>query len=129
LETLLGADTVDKIKTLLTASVDYGTAKNARIPFRTIYGKTGTSQDHRDAWFIGATTNLVVGIWVGNDDNTPMKSRVSGGTLPTIIWHDYIENLDNIPQTELSNESTPWQSKGLFDIIFGSGKEKPMEAD
>jgi penicillin-binding protein 1A len=52
-------------------------------------GKTGTSQNYGDAWFIGFNDSLVVGVWVGNDDHTPMK-RVTGGTLPAAIWKRFM---------------------------------------
>ena len=47
--------------------------------------KTGTTQDYRDAWFVGFTDEYVIAVWVGNDDNSPMKG-VTGGTLPAEIW-------------------------------------------
>jgi membrane peptidoglycan carboxypeptidase len=53
------------------------------------YGKTGTSQEYRDAWFVGFAGNLVVGVWVGNDDFSPMK-RVTGGSLPAEIWQSFM---------------------------------------
>jgi len=53
------------------------------------YGKTGTSQDYRDAWFVGFAGDLVVGVWVGNDDNQPMR-RVTGGMLPAQIFRDFM---------------------------------------
>ena len=52
-------------------------------------GKTGTSQDFRDAWFVGYTGNQVTGVWFGNDDATPMH-RASGGTLAAEAWRDYM---------------------------------------
>jgi penicillin-binding protein 1A len=61
-----------------------GTGHAAQLPW-SAWGKTGTSQDFRDAWFIGATRDLTAGVWVGNDDNTPMEG-VTGGTLPASIW-------------------------------------------
>lgn len=72
---------------LLRAVVETGTGRGAAIRGRDILGKTGTSQDSRDAWFIGFVrgTGLVVGVWVGNDDNTPMD-RVTGGGLPAEIF-------------------------------------------
>jgi len=70
--------------TLLNGTVERGTGRRARLPIRA-HGKTGTSSDYRDAWFIGFAGNLVVGVWVGNDDFTPMK-RVTGGSLPAEIW-------------------------------------------
>ena len=61
--------------------VDTGTGKGAGLG-RPAAGKTGTGQDFRDAWFIGFTAELVTGVWVGNDDNSPMN-KVTGGSLPT----------------------------------------------
>ena len=55
-----------------------------------VAGKTGTSQDYRDAWFIGYSSELIAGVWVGNDDNSPTR-RVTGGTLPAEIWKDVME--------------------------------------
>ena len=49
------------------------------------FGKTGTTQDYRDAVFVGMAGDLVTGVWLGNDDNTPMRD-VTGGTLPAEIW-------------------------------------------
>ncbi len=66
-----------------------GTGKRASLGERPSAGKTGTSQDWRDAWFLGYTGDLVTGVWVGNDDNTSMN-RVTGGGLPALIWKDYM---------------------------------------
>ena len=65
-----------------------GTGKAAKLD-RPVAGKTGTTQDFRDAWFMGYTADLVTGVWMGNDDNKPMKS-VSGGGLPARLWRDYM---------------------------------------
>jgi penicillin-binding protein 1A len=62
-----------------------GTARKAEIPGWPAAGKTGTSQDFRDAWFIGYTANLVTGVWLGNDDNSPTK-KATGGGLPVEVW-------------------------------------------
>jgi len=62
-----------------------GTARKAEIPGWQAAGKTGTSQDFRDAWFIGYTANLVTGVWLGNDDNSPTK-HATGGGLPVEVW-------------------------------------------
>ncbi|MCX7324253.1 MAG: PBP1A family penicillin-binding protein [Hyphomicrobiales bacterium] len=67
-------------ETLLT-----GTGRKADVPGWEAAGKTGTTQDFRDAWFVGYTSRLVAAVWLGNDDNSPMK-RVSGGGLPSEIW-------------------------------------------
>ncbi|MGI9383349.1 MAG: transglycosylase domain-containing protein [Methyloligellaceae bacterium] len=76
------------MRQFLSATVQHGTGRAARLPIPS-YGKTGTSQNYRDAWFIGFAGNLVVGVWVGNDDNSPMR-RVTGGNLPTLIWRDFM---------------------------------------
>jgi penicillin-binding protein 1A len=73
---------------VLSATVDWGTGHGAQID-RPAAGKTGTSQNYHDAWFIGLTSSLVTGVWVGNDDNKPMN-KVTGGSLPVKIWHDYM---------------------------------------
>ena len=74
---------------LLQAVVQEGTGRAARIRGVAVAGKTGTSQDYRDAWFVGFTPDLVVGVWVGNDDNTPTRGVV-GGDLPAGIWNDFM---------------------------------------
>jgi penicillin-binding protein 1A len=71
-------------ETLLT-----GTARRASVPGWQAAGKTGTSQDWRDAWFIGYTSHLVAGVWLGNDDNSPTK-KASGGNLPVEIWSRFM---------------------------------------
>ncbi|MBM3560430.1 MAG: penicillin-binding protein, partial [Alphaproteobacteria bacterium] len=53
-------------------------------------GKTGTSQDHRDAWFVGFVPGLVAGVWIGRDDNAPLDG-ISGGGLPTQLWRDFMD--------------------------------------
>lgn len=73
---------------LLGATVNKGTARAARLSIPA-YGKTGTSQDNRDALFIGFAGDLVVGVWIGNDDNTPLRG-VNGGGLPARIWRDFM---------------------------------------
>lgn len=73
---------------LLRLVVERGTGREADIG-KLAAGKTGTSQNHRDAWFVGFTEALVVGVWVGNDDETPMK-EVTGGKLPAQIWRNFM---------------------------------------
>ena len=67
-----------------------GTARKAEIPGWQAAGKTGTSQDFRDAWFIGYTANLVTGVWLGNDDNSPTR-KTTGGGLPVEVWTRFMK--------------------------------------
>jgi membrane peptidoglycan carboxypeptidase len=82
-----------EMTTLLQDVVARGTGRAAALPNEIAAGKTGTSQDYRDAWFIGFTKSLVVGVWVGNDDNAPMD-KVTGGTLPAEIWKAFVTNAE-----------------------------------
>jgi penicillin-binding protein 1A len=73
---------------MLRSAVNDGTGRAARLSIPA-HGKTGTSQDSRDALFIGFAGDLVVGVWIGNDDNTPLKA-INGGGLPARIWRDFM---------------------------------------
>ena len=75
---------------MLREAVTIGTAKGAQLPGWEVAGKTGTSQDYRDAWFIGFTGKGVTGVWIGNDDNSPTR-RASGGNLPVEVWSRYMK--------------------------------------
>ena len=83
---------------LLLAVVRDGTGRAARLD-RPVAGKTGTTQDNRDAWFIGMTADVIVGVWMGNDDNSPMAG-VSGGGLPARLWHDFVAEADRVKTAE-----------------------------
>jgi 1A family penicillin-binding protein len=74
---------------LLQGVIEHGTGRAAALQGFAA-GKTGTSQDYRDAWFVGFNDSLIVGVWVGNDDHSPMKGVV-GGSLPANIWKDFME--------------------------------------
>ena len=94
-------------ETLLT-----GTARKAELPGWQAAGKTGTSQDYRDAWFIGYTSQLVAGVWLGNDDSSPTK-RASGANLPVDIWSRFMrEALRNTPPAPLPG--SPWRDPGAL---------------
>lgn len=87
---VLQPQTVEYMTTLLSDVVATGgTGGRARAP-GVIGGKTGTSNENRDAWFVGSNGELVIGVWVGNDDFTPMNSRITGGTTPAEVFKDIV---------------------------------------
>ncbi len=82
---------VAMMNSMLEQTLIVGTARRADLPGWEAAGKTGTSQDYRDAWFVGYTSQLVTGVWVGNDDDSPTK-RASGANLPVEIWSHYMRD-------------------------------------
>ena len=78
-----------QMTSMLRDVVETGTGYGAKLKGRPAAGKTGTSQDHRDAWFIGFTDQYTTGVWMGNDDNSPMR-KVTGGLLPADVWKTYM---------------------------------------
>jgi penicillin-binding protein 1A len=140
------AASVRKMLDVMAATVENGTARRAKID-RPVYGKTGTSQNFRDAWFIGLTSDLVTGVWVGNDDNAPMD-KVTGGTLPVMIWHDFMAPaLSTMPIADVQRPggeviaaANAGESEGswLTELLTGSGgsssatkpnKTKPVKVE
>lgn len=87
---LVRAEAVEGMQEMLREVVTSGTGRRARLN-RPAAGKTGTSQGFRDAWFIGFTAELVTGVWLGNDNSTPMK-KVSGGSFPATLWKDFMQD-------------------------------------
>lgn len=82
---------VEAMKEMLREVVESGTGKAANVA-KNIYGKTGTSQNYRDAWFIGFDDKYVLGVWIGNDDNKP-TNKITGGTLPAQLFGQIIKKL------------------------------------
>ena len=80
---------VGMMNVMLHETLSTGTARKGDIAGWELAGKTGTSQDFRDAWFIGYSSTLVAGVWLGNDDGSPTK-HVSGATMPVDIWHKFM---------------------------------------
>lgn len=88
---VLMPQTVEYMTQLLNDVVQIGgTGHRAQLD-GVLGGKTGTSNDNRDAWFVGAIRDMVIGVWMGNDDFTPMSSKITGGTIPAEIFRDIIE--------------------------------------
>jgi penicillin-binding protein 1A len=101
-EQVVPEEKIAELNTMLKAVVDYGTATKARLGFEPQAGKTGTNQSYRDAWFIGFTAHHVTGVWVGNDDFTPMD-RVTGGLVPAPTW----KRIMDVADAGLTPESLP----------------------
>jgi len=78
-----------QMTSMLRDVIDSGTGHGAQLGNCQAGGKTGTSQDYRDAWFIGFTAHYTTGVWLGNDDNSPMR-KITGGLLPVDTWKDYM---------------------------------------
>ncbi|OGI10691.1 MAG: hypothetical protein A2Y40_04315 [Candidatus Margulisbacteria bacterium GWF2_35_9] len=98
-KTVFDSNVIYALVEMMKGVVNYGTGRNAKLP-RPMAGKTGTTTDYKDAWFIGYVPQLVVATWVGNDDNTPMK-KVTGGYIPAIMWKNYMKTaLANIPMMD-----------------------------
>ncbi len=110
---------VAMMNTMMQETLISGTARKAEIPGWTAAGKTGTSQDFRDAWFIGYTANLVTGVWLGNDDNAPTK-KATGGGLPVEVWTRFMRAAhQGVPVATLPNS----QSGGLLSNLFQTASQ------
>lgn len=110
---------VEMMNTMMQETLLSGTARKADIPGWMAAGKTGTSQDFRDAWFIGYTANLVTGVWLGNDDNSPTK-KATGGGLPVDVWTRFMKAAhQGVPVANLPNS----QSGGFFSNLLQTASQ------
>ena len=97
---------------MLQTAVEIGTGKRAQLNGWPMAGKTGTSQKARDALFIGYTSRMVTGVWLGNDDDT--GTSLAGGNVPVQIWSEFMAKAhEGIPVDELPGAFT--QSPDMFD--------------
>ncbi len=138
------ARAVGEMNDMMRSAIHDGTAKRAMLDGQDAAGKTGTTQDFRDAWFIGYTAHLVGGVWVGNDDNSSTK-KVSGSGLPAAIWKDVMgpahKDLPSLPlpgapsepveqepyytQPQVARYQGPSVGEGIknfFEGLFGGGR-------
>lgn len=103
---VISPEVVGMMNAMMTGAVEEGTAKKAAFAWPAA-GKTGTSQNSRDAWFVGFTANLTTGVWFGNDDGKPMK-KVTGGALPALAWHEFmVAAHEGVPMAALPGSWTP----------------------
>lgn len=110
---MIGAENLGNLNDMLGAATETGTGRAARIG-RPSAGKTGTTSDYRDAWYVGYTPDLVTAVWVGNDDNSPMN-KVTGSGLPAQIWRSFMgQALKGVPVSALPEP--PRQDFGLSSI-------------
>jgi len=82
-----------RIRHALRAVILEGTGRKAKVLNRAVYGKTGTTNDHADAWFIGFDDNIAVGVWVGRDSRTTIGNKETGSSAALPIWIDYMRNI------------------------------------
>ncbi|MBD2842318.1 transglycosylase domain-containing protein [Erythrobacter rubeus] len=108
----------DDLEQMLRAVINRGTGRAATLPIAN-YGKTGTTQNNRDALFVGYAGDLVVGVWVGNDDNSPLDG-VTGGGLPARIWKDFMRGALSLPLPKPSAAPDPEGPIQPFDIEDGA---------
>ena len=100
-ERVISEDAALQLTWMMTKVVESGTGARAALDGRQVAGKTGTTSEARDAWFIGFTADYVTGVWMGYDDNTTMAG-VTGGGLPAEIWHEVMVRVeDGLPVTDL----------------------------
>lgn len=113
---------VGAMNDMLKEALHTGTARRAAFGDWPAAGKTGTTQDWRDAWFVGYTAHLTAGVWIGNDDGTSMK-RVSGGSLPAMAWHRFMaEAHEGVRPMPLPGDY--WRNPDHAPAVAGIGEER-----
>lgn len=115
---------------MLRGVITSGTARSVAISGRDLAGKTGTTSDYKDAWFAGYTGGFVTVVWVGKDDNSPMRG-VTGGSSPAAIWRGFMQaalprlNVQDIPNGPPLPEGwvppTPPGADPVGDLLGGLG--------
>ena len=135
---VIGQPALGYMVRMMRQVIQSGTGTRAATPGFDIAGKTGTTSDYRDAWFIGYTGGFVTAVWVGKDDNTPMK-KVTGGGAPAGIWHAYMAaalprlKVQPIPGGDVAPPPTEGQDgigaiiDGVQDLLHGDRTEEAPE--
>ncbi|MGV8997501.1 MAG: transglycosylase domain-containing protein [Parvibaculaceae bacterium] len=144
---VMNENVMGEMNHMMSSVMETGTGRKAALAGRPTAGKTGTSQDFRDAWFIGYSADIVVGVWVGNDNRTPMN-KVTGGGLPAKIWHAFMERTQTnvavsklpgqypfngvatarpagdgtvpVEQAPAPGDKRNWEEPGFFERLFGT---------
>ena len=125
---VLDHEVVQDLNAMMYGVVIGGTGGNASLKGREAAGKTGTTQDSKDAWFVGYTTDYVATAWIGNDDAKPTRN-VTGGTLPAYIWRDTMLAAEKgLPFKPLDKSEKPPEADLLMasDVIWGGPDEESL---
>ncbi|MFN3512295.1 MAG: transglycosylase domain-containing protein [Phenylobacterium sp.] len=135
---VIGTPALQYMNQMMRQVVTSGTGARARVAGYDLAGKTGTTSDYRDAWFVGYTGGFVTAVWVGKDDNSPMR-RVSGGGAPAGVWRDFMAaalprlKAQPIPGGEAPEPEPPAPDPigdiidGVADLIGGGNRQAPPE--
>jgi penicillin-binding protein 1A len=126
---VIGQPALSYMIRMMRGVIQSGTGARANVKGYDLAGKTGTTSDYRDAWFIGYTGGFVTAVWVGKDDNTPMR-KVTGGGAPAAIWHDYMSQAlprlktEGIPGADTPPPQEPSDAigaiiNGVNDLLHG----------
>ena len=132
----LSMNTAAEMTAMMKTVITNGTGRAANIG-KPAAGKTGTTDDNKDAYFMGYTPNIVTGVWVGNDDNTVMNKSIQGGTVPALIWKDVMKVATepygkaefNYPQVELVPFGSVNPNKVIGDTATKPKQEEQEEID
>jgi penicillin-binding protein 1A len=114
---------VGMMNAMMRETILHGTARKAAFGWPAA-GKTGTSQDSRDAWFVGYTSNLTTGVWFGNDDDSPTRG-VTGGSLPATAWKDFmIAAHEGVPVHDLPGSWHPAPDQGIAPVAVSEDEDQ-----